>query len=115
MARRHITQEQRREIIRAQLAETPERSDRQIAAGLGVSDPTVNKVRHDMENAGEVQRFSTSIGADGKQYPRRPVSVFNPTRREERAVQDPDVIAKLADGSTSILNAQLLFSILRLF
>ena len=37
MARRHLTQEQRRGLIREQLTETPEKSDRQIAAGLGVS------------------------------------------------------------------------------
>jgi ParB-like chromosome segregation protein Spo0J len=37
MARRQLTQEQRRELIREQLIETPEMSDRLIAADLRVS------------------------------------------------------------------------------
>ena len=36
MARRQLSQEQRRDLIREQLKETPEKSDRQIAASLGV-------------------------------------------------------------------------------
>ena len=49
MARRQLSQEQRRELIRQQLKETPEKSDRQIAAGLGVSDKTVGSQRKKLE------------------------------------------------------------------
>ena len=52
MARRQLSQEQRRELIRQQLKETPEKSDRQIAAGLGVDKNTVNKQRKVMEGCG---------------------------------------------------------------
>ena len=38
-----------------------------------------------MESGGEIHHLTTHIGADGKHYPRKPVSIFNPTRREERA------------------------------
>ena len=69
-------------MIREQLVDTPEVSDRQIAVGLGVSHPTVSKAREDMESKGELVKVTTSIGADGKEYPRKPVSVFNPTARE---------------------------------
>ena len=31
--------------------------------------------------------------ADGKERPRRPVSVFNPSLRDERALKNPNVIA----------------------
>jgi ParB-like chromosome segregation protein Spo0J len=70
LARRHLSQEQKRDLIRAQVQETPEKSDRQIAALLGVSHPTVAVVRWELEEAGQVERFTTSVGSDGKVYPR---------------------------------------------
>lgn len=133
MARRHLTQEQRRELIRGQLRETPEISDRQMASALNVSPTTVGTIRRQMEGAGQLSKLDSSIGADGKERPRqverhlapdvtppcegpsveveteippapideppapepideRPVSVFAPTRREERALQRPEVV-----------------------
>lgn len=109
MARRHLNQEQRRELIREQLQETPEKSDRQIATLLGTSQPTVSKQRQDMEKSGELKRFISSIGADGKERPRqverKPVSVFNPTPREERAVKTPEVVERMAETGKSALTA----------
>lgn len=102
MARRHLSQEQRRSLIRGQLMDTPEKSDRQIAAGLGVSHVTVGGQRKSMESTGQIDRLNTNIGADGKERPRqvqrRPVAVFNPTPREERALQNPAVLEKLTTG-----------------
>ena len=86
IARRHLTSEQKRGLIREQLKATPEQSDRQIAQALGVSHPTVSAQRFDMEESGELEKFTSSIGAYGKERPRKPVSVFNPTKREERAM-----------------------------
>jgi ParB-like chromosome segregation protein Spo0J len=71
LARRHLNQDQKRDLIREQIQETPEKSNRQIAALLGVSHPTVAVVRWELEAAGKVERFTTSVGADGKIYPRR--------------------------------------------
>ena len=71
MARRQLNQEQRRELIREQLRETPELSDRQIAKAIGVSDKTVGSQRRDMESTAEIPQFETSIGADGKERPRQ--------------------------------------------
>ncbi len=70
LARRHLSQEQKRELIREQIKETPELSDRQMARDLGISHPTVGTVRREMEDAGEVVKFTTSTGPDGKKYPR---------------------------------------------
>lgn len=102
MARRHLTQEQRREMIRDTLAETPEKSDRQIAEGLGVSNSTVSLARKELEDEGQLCESHTSIGADGKERPRnpnrKPVTVFNPTPAEEKAIQNPAVLEKLAEG-----------------
>lgn len=86
-----LNQEQRRELIREQLKETPEKSDRQIAVDLGVSNNTVSLQRKKMEQSGQLCESHTSKGSDGKEYPRqvqrKPVSVFNPTPREEKAVK----------------------------
>lgn len=71
MARRQLNQEQRRELIREQLRETPKLSDRQIAKAIGVSDKTVGSQRRDMESGAEIPHLENRQGADGKQYPRQ--------------------------------------------
>ena len=54
-----------------------------------------------MEKGGELLKFNSSIGADGKERPRqverKPVSVFNPTKREEKALQNPEVVERLQE------------------
>ncbi len=92
----HFTSEVRRELIRQQLKETLEKSDAQLAKGLGVSDKTVAKQRQDMESTSEIPKLGTRVGADGKER-RRPVSVYNPTRREEKAIKNPAVVARMAE------------------
>ena len=81
IARRHLTQEEKREAIRKRLAETPEKSDRQIAADLNVSNKTVSSARKEMVDTGQVCNLHTSKGADGKTYPRqterKPISIFH--------------------------------------
>ena len=62
---------------------TPEKSDRQIATGLGVTNKTVAAQRKGLERTEEIPQLTTNIGADGKERPRqaqrKPVSVFNPS------------------------------------
>ena len=107
IARRHLTSEQKRGLIREQLKSTPEQSDRQIAKALGVSHPTVAVQRFDMEESGELEKFTSSIGADGKERPRKPVSVFNPTKREERAMKKPEVVERMQEDGISPLVASM--------
>ena len=71
MARRQLSNSQKEALTKAQIMETPEKSNRAIAANLGVSDPYVGKVRKQMESSGEVLTVSTSTGKDGKVYPRQ--------------------------------------------
>lgn len=66
LARRHLTQEQRRALITGQLRDTPEKSNRQIAKGLGVDHKTVSAIRDGMETTGEIPQLGKTIGADGK-------------------------------------------------
>ncbi len=77
-----------RGLIRQQLVETPEKSDRQIAAGLGVSNKTVSDARNKMVDEGHLCNLHTSIGADGKEYPRQ-------VERQAPAVSTP--IPRLRD------------------
>jgi DNA-binding CsgD family transcriptional regulator len=70
--RRHLTRKQVQELVKEQLAETPELSDRQIAKGLKVDHKTVNAHRVKMEQSGEIPHMDKSIGADGKTRSRNP-------------------------------------------
>lgn len=110
MARRQLNREQKQGLIREQLRETPEISDRKIATMLGTSHPTVAKQRQSMEESGELEKFTSSIGTDGKERPRqverKPVTIFNPTRREERAVQNPKVVERMVGTGASAVNAE---------
>ena len=77
-----MTQEEKREAIRKRLAETPEKSDRQIATELGISNSTVSVTRKDMVAIGQLCDSHSSIGADGRERPRqvdrKPISILNP-------------------------------------
>lgn len=107
MARRHLTREQRRDLIREQLKETPEKSDRQIAAGLGVTNKTVGTQRKELERREEIPHVNSSKDTLGREQPRerKPISVFNPSKREEKALNNPKVIERMADGE-SVLTAE---------
>ena len=107
IARRHLTSEQKRGLIREQLKATPEQSDRQIAQSLGVDNHTVASQRKNLEGREEIPHLDTSTGSDGKTYPRKPVSVFNPTKREERAMKKPEVVARMQEDGTSPLVASM--------
>ena len=61
MARRQLTGEQKRELIRDQLKATPEQSDRQIAKALGVDHKAITAQRKGMETRGEIPHIKSSI------------------------------------------------------
>lgn len=102
MARRHLTQEQRRDMIREQLSETPEKSDRQIAAGLGVDHKTVGAQRADLVGCGEIPHVERTVDTLGREQPRKPLSVFNPTTAEKQAlVENAGAIAEKLDSGVA--------------
>jgi ParB-like chromosome segregation protein Spo0J len=68
--RRHLTAEQKRELIAKLIKAAPEKSNRQIAKATGVSHPHVGKVRAEMEEAGDVETVSTSIDTRGRRQAR---------------------------------------------
>ena len=61
----------RRELIAAQLKDTPDKSDRQIAEGLGVSNNTTSRIRADMVASGDVCDSHTSTDTLGRKQPRK--------------------------------------------
>ena len=110
MARRQLSQEQRRDLIREQLKETPEKSDRQIAAALGVSNSTVSSQRKEMVANHQLCESHSSIGADGRERPRqvthKTVTIFNPTAAEEKAVKQPEIIERMAESGKSAVEVK---------
>ena len=93
IARRHLNQEQKRELILGQLIDTPEQSNRQIARALGVSHVTVNAVREESERRGQIVHVSETVDTLGRKQPakrRKPVRTeyIDPTPEGEKAVLD---------------------------
>jgi hypothetical protein len=64
--RRHLSAEQKRELIEKVLKAKPERSNRQIAKQVKVDDKTVGAVRKKLESTAEIPQLEKTTGADGK-------------------------------------------------
>src|SRR5271155_1437202 len=62
LARRQLTQEQRRELIADQIEETPERSNRWIAKQLGAHHATVGAVRGELQSTGQISQLDRTVG-----------------------------------------------------
>jgi hypothetical protein len=64
--RRHLSTEQKRELIAKVLRARPEQSNRQIAKQVKADDKTVAKVRAELESTAEIPQLDKTVGADGK-------------------------------------------------
>jgi hypothetical protein len=64
LCRRHLTGEQKRDLIAALLKATPEKSNRQIADTVKASHHTVEAVRTKMESTGQIAQLPKTIGKD---------------------------------------------------
>jgi ParB-like chromosome segregation protein Spo0J len=101
--RRHLTREQRREIIAVLLREHPERSDAATARIAGVSDHTVASVRRDQEARSQIASVATRTDTRGRQQPatqpaRRAATETEPSMlsqgelREARAARSQTIV-----------------------
>jgi hypothetical protein len=81
--RRHLTAEQRRDLIAKLIKAAPEKSDRQIAETVRASHHTVGAVRAEMEGRGQIAHVE--IRTDSKGRPQ-------PARRPKSAAAEPFVI-----------------------
>jgi ParB-like chromosome segregation protein Spo0J len=98
--RRHMSREGVRRVIEGQLRDAPNRSDRSIAADLGVDHKTVATVRR--AAGGEIPHLTERQGRDGKNYqtPERA------QRRHRGAVPDtPEDVVKAMLGSAKAIRA----------
>jgi hypothetical protein len=64
--RRHLTPEQKRDLIAKVLKAKPEQSNNAIAKQVKVDDKTVAKVRRGLESTSEIPKLEKTVGADGK-------------------------------------------------
>src|SRR5512132_1008107 len=95
--RRHLSREQLREVIRRRLQRHPERSNRQIAAEIGVRHETVGVVRSQLAATGEIRQLSKTVGRDGR------ARTTTPARRAVHCFTATDVarateVAKAAEA-----------------
>jgi len=80
--RRHLNQQQKRDLIATLLQAKPEASNRQIAEQVKADHQTVASVRGGLEAGGEIPHLDKTIGADGKQYPAKRASVVVGTPKQ---------------------------------
>lgn len=67
--RRHLTAEQKRELLAKVIKAGPEKSDRQIAKIAKTSPTTAGKVRAELMANGDVSRMDTRTDTTGRQQP----------------------------------------------
>src|SRR5262249_20088589 len=67
--RRHLTTDDKRDLIAKLIQATPETSDRQIAETVKASPTTVGTVRAKMEAKGDVSKLDTRTEARGRKQP----------------------------------------------
>ena len=96
--RRHLTAEQKRELIAKLIKATPEKSDRQIAETVKASPTTVGTVRAKMEAKGEVSKLDTRTDAKGVKQP-----ASKPTRAPPRTCAGSAAAAARSAKSNSII------------
>lgn len=86
--RRHLNQQQKRELVAKLLVATPDVSNRQIAEAAKVSHHTVADVREDMQATGQIAQLDRTTGADGKDRPaKRPSVVVDTPKQQARALE----------------------------
>jgi hypothetical protein len=83
--RRHLTAEQKRDLIAKLMKAQPEKSNRQIAKTVKADDKTVGSVRRGLVATAEIPQLTKTVGRDGKARTtaRKPVA-----KRKRRDVED---------------------------
>jgi hypothetical protein len=94
IARRHLSNFQKRQLVADQLVETPERSDRWVGKMLGVSHPTVASVRAELEATGKLYQLEETVGQDGKTRRRPFFQGYNQPVVKQNDVRTPDGICQ---------------------
>jgi hypothetical protein len=97
--RRHLTAEERRELIATVIKVDPSRSDRQIAETVKVDHKTVGAVRAEQEARGEIPHVSTRTDSAGRKQPAKRTRNHIRTRLNREMKLGADTVAAL-EGTT---------------
>jgi ParB-like chromosome segregation protein Spo0J len=100
--RRHLTIEQKREIIAKLLKVMPVKSNRQIGELAKADDKTVGKVRAKLESTAEIPQLKKRVGKDNKARTAKSKKSLNP--QSDPAPADPHPEADDADLPDLIRN-----------
>lgn len=91
--RRHLTAEQKRDLIAELLKVKPEQSNRSIAKQVKVDHKTVAASRSKLESTGEIPQLEKTVGADGKS--RKPPS----SKSDRKARPAEEICADINDAT----------------
>jgi hypothetical protein len=100
--RRHLSAEQRRELIAMVLKADPTKSNRQIAEKVKADHKTVGSVRDNLKATGEFPQLETTTGKDGKARKQpikraiQPKPIEPPDEEQDMDVESPQVIENTA-------------------
>ncbi|MET4347433.1 ParB N-terminal domain-containing protein [Bradyrhizobium sp. RT9a] len=98
--RRHLTPEQKRDLIAAVLKAQPEKSNRQVAKAVGVSHPHVAAVRAKLEKSGDVEAVTTSIDTKGRrQQAHKPERTSTKAKADRAAVKQPKPLPDVTEAA----------------
>jgi hypothetical protein len=92
LLRRHLTTEQKRDLIAKLLKAKPDHSNRTIAKQVKADHKTVGTVREKLESTGEIPRLDKTTGGDGKER-RHPEAKIAIAKAMERVSKAPEVEA----------------------
>jgi hypothetical protein len=92
--RRHLSREQKQDLVCKLLAEFPERSDREIADMAQVHHKTVGRIRAGLEERGAMRHVESRVDTKGRSYPSHkgrkarfaPVSLIGPDDAEPESL-----------------------------
>jgi hypothetical protein len=99
--RRHLTAEQKRDLITKLLKAEPSKSNRQIAEQTRTSHPKVARVRKQLEQADDVERRSTRTDTKGRQQPVKRARAIGKDGTASAGTDKPSEITEQEVGPTS--------------
>jgi hypothetical protein len=100
--RRHLTAEQKRDLIEKLISATPEKSDRQIADEIKSNRTTVGQIRKRLETSGDVSIVDTRTDSKGRRQPAHkpptpPATTPKATTDSALVQATPELIAAVHD------------------
>jgi hypothetical protein len=89
--RRHLSVEQRQELLITLIARQPERSDRQIAKMAGVDHKTIAAARTKGEDVGSIPHVETRTDSSGRKQPATKTKTTKPKPVNHRVTESPEI------------------------